>query len=934
LEPADRAETGPDNQRSRRRWYAAACHGGAQRLSPASFVNAGSRLRQDALPTLLVVAGSSIVSGHYEAVSRWLATRNLFMWRVGALRTRWRCAVVTANLRTAQRGEPVRTGQVVIGSRHSGETPVREMLDQMKVESVLMVPIMVNGTYWGHIGFDDCLHQHEWTSAECDALKLLANLIGAAVTRERWMRDLRQRDAVLQAVTQSAVDIMTAPYLHEAISRSLETVAMAVRADRMLVVEVIQNGDATRQVLLRNTWHAPQAPMDLEWILRTLSNPSSPEVLDWSVALQKGEAVKGTASGVSGGLKDYFARLQLQSTLIVPVMVDGKYWGQINFDDCSRERDWTANEVNILKTLAELIGTAITRERFVDELGKANTIVQNSPTILYRLRGDPAFPMVYISQNVALLGHDAAELIESPTLYQTYVHPQDRARVQTTMVELLRKNAPPASIEYRMLTKSGESRWMENRYTPVRDTNGRLVEVEGIMIDITERKIAEERIALLARTDALTGLANRATFSDRLRQAFAATRRGAPPFAVHYIDLDRFKEVNDTCGHPVGDELLQHVAGLLRSSTREADVVARLGGDEFAILQSMVSDPAAAGTLAGKVVEALSKPLTVQGHELRVGASVGIAVCAPDTSGAENLLSQADQALYQSKESGRGRYCFYSDELNAEAREMMALVADLRQALERDQLELYYQPQVELSSGRIVGMEALIRWNHPTRGLLLPEVILPVAERSGMSQLLGRWVLDGACRQLSRWRSEGVKVQVIAVNVALAQIRAGRDFIHDVNASLERWGLKPGDLELDVTEFILARTTLSQSDVLEELRRMGVCIAIDDFGAQYSSLDYLRTYHVGRLKISRPMVAAATDDRGGAMIRAIVGLASELGIEVVAEGVETEAQRAAIVAMSSRTKGQGHYFSKPMRADDTTTLLRLQALEADSEDIG
>jgi diguanylate cyclase (GGDEF)-like protein/PAS domain S-box-containing protein len=808
-----------------------------------------------------------------------------------------------------------------MGSRLSAPDAIKALLGEAGVMSLLLVPVLANGSRWGTLTFEDCQGERSWTSEQLSALRILAELIGTAVTRERSLEDVRQRDELLQAVTASATDIMTAPYLHEAISRSLETVAKAVRAHRMHVFEVTQN-DGAIQYLLRNAWNEPAAPLELDTILRVMSNPSAPEILEWSAPLSRGHAVKGTLNGAAGALKDLFTRLKLQSTLMVPIMVDGKFWGHVTFDDCHRERVWTQTEIEILKTLAEVIGTAITRERYVEELGKANTIIQNSPTILFRLRGEPSLPMIYVSQNVSALGYDPNELISSPTLYRSFVHPEDRAKVQTVMVEILRKHAPPATIEYRMLTRAGDSRWVESLYTPVRDTNGRLIEVEGVMIDITERKLAEEKIGLLARTDPLTGLANRATFGDRLRHFFAATRRGAKSFAVIYLDLDRFKEVNDTLGHPIGDKLLQAVAGRLKELTRETDVVARLGGDEFAILQSDVTDPSMTGTLARKIIDSLSAPYMIEANEVHIGASVGITLCGADISEPDLLLSQADQALYRAKEEGRGRFRFHSDEIDLKTREHVALVDDLRKALQRGELELHYQPQVELSTGRVVGMEALVRWNHPSRGLLLPEVFLPIAEKSGLIQALGRWVLDGACQQLAAWRQAEMDVPVIAVNVALAQIKLGRDFIRDVKESLERWGLQPSDLELDVTELILARTTLSQSGVLDELRALGVGIAIDDFGAQYSSLDYLRTYHVNRLKIARPMVAAATSGPGGsAMIRAILSLASELGVEVIAEGVETRDQRDLLAATSAKAQAQGFYFSPAVPAGATDTLL-------------
>jgi PAS domain S-box-containing protein len=356
----------------------------------------------------------------------------------------------------------------------------------------------------------------------------LAEFIGTAAIRERTREDLRYRDVLLGAVNASVVQIMTAPDLHEAISTALENVATAVRADRMLVLEVAQTASGVPRPRVNNSWTAPNMPAHSASMFGAI--PA--DVLAWAAPLQQGKAMRARLSEVSESHKQFLQFLKVQSALLVPIMTNGEYWGHISFDDCSTERDWSDMEVDILTTLAQLIGTAITRERYVEELAKANTIVQNSPTILYRLRGDPSFPMIYISQNVSLLGHSAAEWLSSPTLYQNYVHPEDRPKVQGTMGELLRSDAASITIEYRMLTKAGASRWMENRFTPVRDSSARLVEIEGIMIDITERKLAEDRIALLARADVLTGLGNRAAFNDRLRQAFAAAQCGGRPFAV------------------------------------------------------------------------------------------------------------------------------------------------------------------------------------------------------------------------------------------------------------------------------------------------------------------------------------------------------------------------------------------------------------------
>lgn len=438
-----------------------------------------------------------------------------------------------------------------------------------------------------------------------------------------------------------------------------------------------------------------------------------------------------------------------------------------------------------------------------------------------------------------------------------------------------------------------------------------------------------KRIALLARTDGLTGLANRATFIERLYQTFAAARRGASRFAVLYIDLDHFKDVNDTLGHSAGDLLLISAAGHLKRNCRESDLVARLGGDEFAILQTEVSDVSGATALASKIHGVLGTPYQLGDSKLFLSASIGISLFTDETAGPDEMLAKADLALYRAKEDGRDQYRFHSDDLDQEMRERVILTGDLIQALEKNELELYYQPQVELFTGRITGMEALIRWNHPKRGLLMPADFIPIIEKSDAIVALGQWVLDHACEQMSSWRNAGIAPVILAVNLSLGQLRTGDELIQFVTTTLTKWGLTPKDLELDVTETMLAYATWAYIDVLERLQQLGVMIAIDDFGTQYSSLDYLKHYRVSRLKIPRAMITAAAqqDQRNAAMVRAIIGLARELDIEVIAQGVENEAQRDLLTAAPSTTKVQGFYYSAPVPASDATQLLRQRLIE-------
>jgi diguanylate cyclase (GGDEF)-like protein/PAS domain S-box-containing protein len=555
--------------------------------------------------------------------------------------------------------------------------------------------------------------------------------------------------------------------------------------------------------------------------------------------------------------------------------------------------------------------------------------VQNSPVILYRLRGEPSFPLIYISYNITTLGHDPKTLLASPSWAQSLIHPDDQVKVGEAMARVLDKDAQGASIEFRLCAADGSLRWVENRYVPVRDKEGRLIEVEGIMIDITERKAADEKILLLARTDGLTGLANRSTFTERLWQAFAATQRGALGFAILYLDLDKFKPVNDTFGHPVGDLLLQQVAQRLKDCTRLNDLVARLGGDEFAILQGEVTESANAGVLAAKIQAALAAPYLIKGNEINISVSIGISPCLArftgdgDNAGADALLVQADLALYRSKDEGRNQYHFHSDDLDKEVLDRVTLAGEIRRAIDQGEFELQYQPQIELSSQNIVGMEALVRWNHPTRGLLAPGLFIPIAEKTGTIVALGHWVLDQACRQMSLWRKEGLVLPLIAVNLSLFQLKTGQELVRDVKGTLAKWGLAPFDLEFDVTEATLAQLTWMQNDVLPQLRQLGVKIAIDDFGGEYSSFDYVRAFGVNHLKIAQSFINRSTNEpECAATVRAIVNFAHDIGIAVIAQGVETEQQRLLLTSTDTMTQAQGFHFSKAVAADRAGDLLR------------
>jgi diguanylate cyclase (GGDEF)-like protein len=390
---------------------------------------------------------------------------------------------------------------------------------------------------------------------------------------------------------------------------------------------------------------------------------------------------------------------------------------------------------------------------------------------------------------------------------------------------------------------------------------------------------------------------------------------------VLYLDLDHFKDINDTLGHPAGDLLLQSVAERLRASVRETDTVSRFGGDEFALIATQLKQPADAAILAEKVLAMMSEPIPLQDMEIRGGATIGIAVYGPDSADTEALLSHADIALYRAKSDGRGTYRFFTEAMDAEVRTEFMLGAELRDAIASNQLYLMYQPQVDIYTGRITGVEALVRWRHQTRGIVSPGQFIPIAEKSGLIVALGRWVMRESCRQMREWLDTGVAPPLIGVNLSVRQFKMRHELENDLAAILQDTGVPAQKVELELTESVLMDASREHRDVLLGLRRAGFRIAIDDFGTGYSSLDYLRRYPVDRIKIAQQFMIDPAEGSGDAILRAAIGLAKELKLEVIVEGVETAQQLQRVKSCGGRDV-QGYYFSKPVGADAMTALLR------------
>ena len=437
-----------------------------------------------------------------------------------------------------------------------------------------------------------------------------------------------------------------------------------------------------------------------------------------------------------------------------------------------------------------------------------------------------------------------------------------------------------------------------------------------LLEDITERRNAEAKISHLARYDELTELPNRVNFRDEIERLLAIPHDTAQMSALLFVDLDQFKQVNDTLGHPCGDQLLCTVANRLREMLRPEDFVARFGGDEFVVFQQNIKSTEDAGRLAQRIVDRLSERYEIDNHLVEIGASIGIAMNAPAGISADTLLKNADMALYRAKADGRATFCFFREEMaqTVEARRILEL--DLRKALTNEEFELYYQPLVNLKSGRIATCEALLRWNHPVRGKVSPVDIIPVAEDMGLIVDLGRWILRQACMECMKW-PDAVSV---AVNFSPQQFHQ-RDVLSEVRYALEVSGLPAQRLEIEITESSLLRNTQSTHDVLSQLRSIGVRISLDDFGTGYSSLSYLHNFPLQKVKIDRSFLEGIDSDRPLTLLRGVARLSADLGMSVVVEGIETNEQLELIAADGTVTEAQGYLFSRPVPAVRVRQLL-------------
>ena len=740
----------------------------------------------------------------------------------------------------------------------------RERLERMGVKSLFLVPVARDGDLLV-VGYSWMEEDRQWGIDETFMLRVVGDVIGNAIARLRQEEELRSSEQRMQALLQHSSDVVS---ILEA-DGTLRYNSPAIERIHGYRPEDLA-GTRTLELIHPDDRMAVKAA-----IAALLADPATPQVVQYRFRRRDGEYLWMEAVGSN----------QLDNPAIRGIVANSR-----DIDRRKRDEDQLRQAATVFESTRDGVMITDAQERiitvnpaFSEITGySAEEVLGQTPAVLRSGRQGPEF---YAEMSRALQEHGAWQ------------------------GELWNRR------------KSGEiyAEWLS--ISVVRDPDGRIARYVGVFSDISQLKISQERLEFLAHHDPLTGLPNRVMFCDRLELAMHRADREGTLAAVLFLDLDRFKHVNDSLGHSAGDLLLQQVAERLQDAVRRQDTVARQGGDEFTLLLDGLHDGERAAGLAQKLVDAIALPFVVDGHELFLGASIGISVYPVDGRDVESLLRNADAAMYRAKEAGRNTYAFYSEEMTSHALERVLIEGQLRRAIERDELVLHYQPQIDLASGRLVGVEALVRWEHPTEGILPPARFIPVAEESGLMLPLGEWVLREACRQTKAWLDAGLEIARVAVNVAGPQIQRGQ-LGETVRRVLAQTGLPPERLELEITEDFLMAHAEQTVALLTELRSLGVGLAIDDFGTGYSSLAYLKRLPVDKLKIDRSFVYdLPSDENDAAIANAIIALGRSLRIRVIAEGVETPAQRQFLIATGC-DEAQGYLFSRPLAADALEAFLR------------
>ncbi len=781
------------------------------------------------------------------------------------------------------------------------------------------------------LGVQDYLHK----PVDEDALReaITRALSGSRLRREKAALTVQLQEQVSWLTTLSKVgqSVTSTLDLDEVLRRIVEAGVQLTHADEGFIALL---DDESGQLYLRAVKNID------EDIIRTMRLPVSDSLV--GNVIQQKRPMRASQSTGDSLLKVSTGYL-VHSLMHVPILSKGIPLGVLSVDNRSSKRPFQDKDEAVLRSLADYAAIALenaglyhqAQEDLAERRRMEVALRESEERYALAVRGandglwdwDMRTHRVYYSPRwKSMLGYSEDEVKSTPGEWFDRLHPDDVDQVKVHFSAHLKGLTPHFESEHRIRHKDGSYRWMLCRGIAVWDEKGQVTRIAGSQTDITARKVAEQRLLHDAFYDSLTDLPNRALFLDRLKHVIDVVKR-RPNFlyAVLFLDIDRFKDINDSMGHTLGDEFLAEVGGLLRSTLRPADTVARLGGDEFVILLEDINDISDATLVANRIQEKLTTTPLLSEHTLFVTASIGIVLSVSGYERPEDVLRDADIAMYRAKANGRARYEIFDQMMRERIMERLALESELRQALERSELDVHYQPIVSLQTGRVIGIEALARWRHPNHGMIMPGRFIPLAEETGLIIDIDRWVLRQACMHTREWQLELQLDPPLSVNVNISGKQFSQpDLVDIVDRVLQESGLEADQLHLEITESVIMENFEHTAETLRQLRDLGVQIEIDDFGVGYSSLNYLSRFPLNALKIDRSFIAMMADESSLKIIQAIVQLTHGLGLGVIAEGVETTEQLSVLKEIGGECI-QGRIVAMPVDRKEVHVLLEKSA---------